>query len=188
MDRIEKQREFQAEITDVTRSMQYVKNSNREVENKMKEIQGKSDYFEKKMEKLLQDVTRMKDEKVGRFDFDETVKDLKHDISMVENGLFETLNNANRLESYVENYMNIRIQNVIAQTLRACLTGVSRRNHEKYVQEKMQILYKNIVEDDGQPGNIEKAIMRLDEEAKKSVADYEEFTKRKEEQKKQKQL
>lgn len=168
--------------------MQYVTNSNREVVNQTKEIQAKSDYFEKKIEQLLQDVTKMTAFKIDKSEFDDGIKDIQSDVSMIDNGLCGVVNNSHRVETYVENYLNIRIQNIVAQTLRACLTGAPRRHHEKYVQEKMQILYKNIVEDDGEPGNIEKVIMRLDEEAKKSVADYEELVKRKEEQKKRKSL
>lgn len=77
--------------------------------------------------------------------------------------------NTNRIESYLDKYINIRIQNIVATTLRGCLTGDARRNHELYDQDKMHLLFKCIIEDEGQPGDLEGTIHDMNVEARKRV-------------------
>ena len=74
-----------------------------------------------------------------------------------------------RIESYLDRYINIRIQNIVATTLRASLTGEARRNHELYDQDKMHLLFKSLIEEDYKPGDLESMIFELNTEAKKRV-------------------
>lgn len=117
--------------------MLLVSNSNREVVSQTKEAHGKLDYYEKKITQLLQDVATLKNSKCDKSIFDREIKYIEDGYDMMDKGLENVANNSNRIESYVENYMNIRIQNIVAETLRASLTGNQRRNHEKYDQAKM---------------------------------------------------
>lgn len=83
-----------------------------------------------------------------------------------------------RVESYLDKYINIRIQNIVATTLRACLTGEARRNHELYDLDKMHLLFKAIIDEDGQPGDLERMILDLNAEAKKRVEAMQEMKER----------
>ena len=52
----------------------------------------------------------------------------------------------------------------------------------------MQLLYKNIIDNDGKPGNLEVLMYKFNEEAKKRVEDYEILQRRMEEAAKKKKL
>lgn len=54
-----------------------------------------------------------------------------------------------KLDNYLFKYLPVRTQITIGDTLRACLTGVERRRHELYDNDKIQLLYQLILEDDG---------------------------------------
>jgi hypothetical protein len=65
------------------------------------------------------------------------------------------------------------MQNMIGSTLYACLTGEQRRNHELYDQDKLSLLYRTILSDDGKETNIERLIVQLDEKAKNLIDEEE---------------
>ena len=58
------------------------------------------------------------------------------------------------------------MQNMIGQTLYACLTGEERRHHELFDQDKISLLYRIILEDNGKESSIERLIIQLNEKAK----------------------
>jgi hypothetical protein len=61
----------------------------------------------------------------------------------------ETRDNCTRLAHYQEKYQPVRVQAMIGDTLYACLTGTARRSHELYDSEKLYLLYRDILNDDG---------------------------------------
>lgn len=65
------------------------------------------------------------------------------------------------------------MQNMISQTLYACLTGEERRNHELFNQDKISLLYRIILEDTGNESNIERMIVQLNEKAKAQIDEEE---------------
>lgn len=154
--------------------MGVVQNGTREVLSQGKEQQTKLERLEKSIAKLQEDVVALQDTTCAKADFEEAMKEVDEFLALVDKRSACSMSGTDRTASYLENYMNIRIQNIIATTLRGCLTGVQRRNHEKYDQEKMQLLYKAIIDDEGRPGDIERLITKLNEEAKRSVEEYEE--------------
>jgi len=75
------------------------------------------------------------------------------------------------------------MQNSIAETLNAVLTGKERRNHEVYDAEKQSLLYRSILaEADNEVGNIRALIFELNERAKTQI-DEEEKERRRQAQK-----
>ena len=112
------------------------------------------EWFEKKITKLTNDAAAMQNGKTDQSALEEIVLDLENKIYAVEKRSYQNQSDCGRIESFLEDYMNIKIQNIVASTLRASLTGIQRRNHEKYDQEKMQLLYKNIIDKKGEAGNL----------------------------------
>ena len=90
-------------------------------------------------------------------------------LDKVDKQMQKITRDSNRIESYLERYVNIRIQNIISTTLKACLTGEARRNHDLYDLDKMHLLFKAIIDEDGQPGDLDRMILNLNNEAKKRV-------------------
>lgn len=67
---------------------------------------------------------------------------------------------------------------MIGDTLRACLTGNQRRNHELYNHEKLGMLYSVVLADDdenaeGGVTDIERTIIEMNDRASKAVEEFE---------------
>lgn len=62
---------------------------------------------------------------------------------------------------------------MIDETLDAALTGEERRNHELYANDKISLLYKIVLEDNGAGDAIQKLIISLNEKAKYAIEDEE---------------
>ena len=60
------------------------------------------------------------------------------------------------LDYYLDKYMPVKIQCMISDTLFSCLTGNERRLLELYDADKLSLLYKIILSNDGtEQGNIQ---------------------------------
>lgn len=70
------------------------------------------------------------------------------------------------------------MQCMIGDTMRACLTGGQRRNHELYNHEKLGLLYQVVLADDddeaeGGVTDIERTIIEMNDRAAKAVEEFE---------------
>lgn len=84
-----------------------------------------------------------------------------------------TENHCVALDNFMNKYQPVRVQTMIGETLDACLTGEERRSHELYANDKISLLYRIVLEDTGQGGDIQKMIIRLNEDAKYAIEDEE---------------
>ena len=85
----------------------------------------------------------------------------------------ETENHCVALDNFMNKYQPVRVQTMIGETLDACLTGEERRNHELYENDKISLLYRMVLEDTGKGADIQKLIIRLNEDAKYAIEDEE---------------
>ena len=97
---------------------------------------------------------------------DETLKRLDESVQ-------ETENHCLGLDNYLDKYQPVRVQTMIGETLEACLTGEERRSHELYASDKISLLYRIVLEDSGAGGNINKLIIKLNEQAKYAIEEEE---------------
>ena len=84
-----------------------------------------------------------------------------------------TENHCVALDNFMNKYQPVRVQTMIGETLDACLTGEERRSHELYANDKISLLYRIVLEDTGMGGDIQKLIIRLNEDAKYAIEDEE---------------
>lgn len=105
------------------------------------------------------------------------MKRLDDFMALLDTRVSDTKNLCLKLDNYLFKYLPVRTQTVVGDTLRACLTGVERRRHELYDNDKIQLLYQLILDDDGEGSLIEREIIHLNEQAK-LVIDEEEKKKR----------
>lgn len=87
--------------------------------------------------------------KCDNAEFQENLERINEVLHSHEVEVARTSNHCQALDSYLDKYQPVRMQNMIGQTLYACLKGDERRNHELYDQDKISLLYKIILEDDG---------------------------------------
>lgn len=90
---------------------------------------------------------------------------LDEQMAVFDTRVSETQNLCLKLDMYLYKYLPVRTQSVVGDTLRACLTGVERRRHELYDNDKIALLYQLILQDDGESGAslIEREIIHLNE-------------------------
>ena len=91
----------------------------------------------------------------------------------------ETKNHCVALDNYLDKYQPVRVQSMIGDTLKACLTGDERRSHELYENDKISLLYRVVLEDTGEQSNIQRLIIQLNEQAKYAIDDEERKKRRK---------
>jgi seryl-tRNA synthetase len=60
-----------------------------------------------------------------------------------------TKNHCVAIDNYLDKYQPVRMQSMIGDTLNACLIDEPRRRHELYDNDKISLLYKMILDDDG---------------------------------------
>lgn len=77
------------------------------------------------------------------------------------------------LDNFIDKYQPVKIQTMIGETLDACLTGEERRSHELYANDKISLLYRIVLEDSGEGCNIQRLIIKLNEQAKYAIEDEE---------------
>ena len=70
-------------------------------------------------------------------------------MSELEKNVARTRNLCLTLDQYQFKYAPVRMQAMIGDTLRASLTGPMRRNHDLYDHDKLSLLYRRILTDDG---------------------------------------
>lgn len=74
----------------------------------------------------------------------------------------------------MDRYQPVRMQSMIGETLEACLKDEPRRMHELYHSTKIGLLYRGILEDDGnQRYAITEAIRKLNEKARYIIEEEE---------------
>ena len=91
----------------------------------------------------------------------------------------ETKNHCLALDNYLDKYQPVRVQSMIGDTLKACLTGDERRSHELYENDKISLLYRIVLEDTGEQSNIQRLIIQLNEQAKYAIDEEERKKRRK---------
>ena len=91
----------------------------------------------------------------------------------------ETHNHCKAIDNYLDKYQPVRVQAMIGDTLNACLTGEPRRSHELYDSDKLSLLYRLILEDDGTGNSIQKLVFELNEKAKNKISEEEKAQRRK---------
>lgn len=106
---------------------------------------------------------QLADSKCENSEFLDNMKRLDDFMETLDTRVSETKNLCLKLDNYLFKYLPVRTQSVVGDTLRACLTGVERRRHELYDNDKIQLLYQLILEDDGGGSLIEKEIIHLNE-------------------------
>ena len=108
---------------------------------------------------------RLDSVKCENSEFTESMRRLDEAMASFETRVSATRNLCLKLDSYLYKYLPVRTQSVIGDTLRACLTGVERRRHELYDNDKIALLYRLILEDDGdaESSAIEREIIHLNE-------------------------
>ncbi|CDW87818.1 UNKNOWN [Stylonychia lemnae] len=136
-------------------------------DQKMEEISFKLANYEKIMKSLL-DRVLFEVEKVVVWD----------KLESHTTRLFEAENNNHTLHNYVDKYQQIRFQNQLTDTLMGVLSQKERRRLENYDSDKMPLLYKIALEDNGQITNIQKMIIQLNEKAKRETEEEEKKKKR----------
>lgn len=63
-------------------------------------------------------------------------------MTQLENQVARTHNLCLKLDQYQAKYAPVRVQAMVGDTLRACLTGTQRRNHDLYDHDKISLLYR----------------------------------------------
>lgn len=83
------------------------------------------------------------------------------------------------LDQYLDRYQPVRMQSMISETLEACLKDEPRRMHELYHSDKIGLLYRAILEDDGEHRYaITEAIRKLNDKARYIIEEEEKIQKR----------
>lgn len=72
----------------------------------------------------------------------------------LDKSVVATENHCQALDNYLDKYQPVRMQNMISDTLYACLQDEERREHELYDVDKLHYLYELILQDDGKSSNI----------------------------------
>ena len=134
-------------------------------------IKGLTTRIERAEESILDlkmDVTMLESGKTDVITFRKKVKqlemkDLEQDIK-----LFKCTNHCVTLDNYLEKYLPIRTQSQLNDTLRSVLSGKERRRLELYDNEKNSLLYRNLLTDDGS-GEIAELMRVLHAKASKEI-------------------
>lgn len=97
--------------------------------NHFQEILPQVEKHEEKIRDCVKDGVRFaaKCERIGALD--EDLKAIDESFEQMHKQVAASYQNAVRLETYLDKYLNIRVQNAIGTTLRACLTGYARKAH-----------------------------------------------------------
>ena len=97
--------------------------------NHFQEILPRVDKHEERIRECVKEGVRFaaKCERIGALDDD--IKAIDASFDKMQKQAAASYQNAVRLETYLDKYLNIRVQNAIGTTLRACLTGYARKAH-----------------------------------------------------------
>mmetsp|Transcript_9429 Transcript_9429/g.14456 ORF Transcript_9429/g.14456 Transcript_9429/m.14456 type:complete len:81 (-) Transcript_9429:2017-2259(-) len=80
-------------------------------------------------------------------------------MGVLEENVYSTKNHCISIDNYLDKYQPVRMQSMVGDTLKACLIGEERRRFELYESDKISLLYKLILDDDGDGSNIQKLII-----------------------------
>ena len=111
--------------------------------------------------------------------FEMNVKRIDEKLHALDENVNSTENHCVKLDNYLVKYQPVRLQSMISETLEACLTGIERRNHELYAQDKIGLLYSIILQDEAESPGILKMIIQLNEKAKHYIDEEEKRKRRK---------
>ena len=104
-------------------------------------------------------------------------------MATIEQNDARTRNLCMKLDQYQYKYAPVRVQAMIGDTLRASLKGEAKRNHDLYDHDKLYLLYRMILTDEGAGDDaqtdIERAIIQLNDRAKQVIEEEEKRKRRK---------
>lgn len=146
-------------------------------ENNITELLQRMDYSEKNTEELIKTRIILEKSKCDQSMFDEVTKHMLEQLKRHNNEIFENSNQSSTIENYLEKYQPIRTQIMITDTLNSISQKSERKRLENYDTEKMALLYKVILEDQG-VASILRLITKLNERAKKDLEEDDKIKKR----------
>jgi len=163
-------REKQHELWDFLSDL---KTRSQDQKGELDRLLSRMESAEKKIHKLDQARVDLETSKCEKEDFHINLKRIDETLHKLEENVQSTENHCVALDNFMNKYQPVRVQTMIGETLDACLTGEERRNHELYENDKISLLYRIVLEDSGAGGDIQKLIIRLNEDAKYAIEDEE---------------
>ena len=175
---IKDQEDLRARNTDLSNQINKLKVRSENQEGNLKELYSRTQKAEDKLDEVNKYAIALGQDKTDDTVFKQNIQRIDDIINTLDTKVSSTNNHTIALDNYLDKYQPVRMQQMIAETLEATLTGVERRNHELYNNDKTSLFYRLILSDEEEGSSIQKLVVEMNNVARQVIDEEEKQARR----------